>query len=147
MYQFKEISIEGYSIEFGNKLNSPLYSKPWLEFIKSWRGLDPVIIQIYLDSQELGYLCGFSKTFFGIRLFGSPLPGCVLPNMGFNLYDTDIVDYPLLLKEAIIFLKRSCKYHYISICDMRHTKEMLTEFRFKFDYIGRETYILDININ
>lgn len=145
MYQFKEISTESYTIEFGDNLKSPIYSKPWLEFIRSWRGLSPVVIQVSMNSREIGYLCGFSKTILGIRLFGSPLPGCVLPNMGFNIYDPDSVNYPLLLKEAFVFLKKVCRYHYISICDTRHTNDLLSKCEFKFDCVARETYVLDID--
>lgn len=144
MYSFKLIDEKDYNASIEGGVQSPIYTKTWLEYIQEWRHLNPAIVQIQFNSHNIGFLCGFSKSFYGIKFFGSPLPGCILPYMGFYLFEPDSVNYPILLKEIFCYLKK-IGFHYISICDIHNTSELLAQCDFEFNAEKRETYILDLD--
>lgn len=145
MYKFEIVNTQNITEGYNMQVKSPLYSVHWLKYLNAWRILTPVIIRILQNNKEIGFLCGISKTIYGIKMFGSPLPGCILPYIGYNLSNPDGVDYPTLLQNSFEFLKKECGYHYISICDLNNTKELLTKCKFKFESEVWETYVLDID--
>ena len=145
MFNYKLIDIKSLNKEKCGLVESPLYSKEWLQYLESWRQLKPTIIEISLNKNLVGYLFGVSKTVFGIKMFGSPLYGCILPYMGFNLKEDVEKDYSQILKGCIDYLKGICGFQYISICDLHNTEDRLKDLNFKFDSEKWETYILDID--
>ncbi len=140
MYKFKFIDIEEYDDSY---VNSPVYTKSYLSFLKCWRKLSPVIVRISYNDKLRGYLLGVSKTLFGVRMFGSPLPGCLLPYIGYYMEDNDI-DYVTLLKDSFLFLRKT--FNYVSICDIKFSEEMINNLDFNIKSKEKKsTFILDID--
>jgi CelD/BcsL family acetyltransferase involved in cellulose biosynthesis len=57
----------------------------WLAFLAETQGVEPVLAVLKDGSDTLGYVTGVILKKFGLRIFGSPIPGASTPYMGFNL--------------------------------------------------------------
>jgi hypothetical protein len=60
---------------------------PWLDFLRVSQGVEPIVVEILQDGEEVGYFTGAIFSRMGIRILGSSFPGWTTAQMGFNLRD------------------------------------------------------------
>jgi hypothetical protein len=58
---------------------------PWLNFVASTQGAEPVVAGVKQDGVVVGYFTGLQVRKFGLRILGSPFKGWTTVCMGFNL--------------------------------------------------------------
>src|SRR5438876_6422996 len=63
-----------------------VYQTPaWLSFLAEAQKGEPVLAALKEGNETIGYLSGLVVRKFGLKMFGSPLPGWSTPYLGFNL--------------------------------------------------------------
>lgn len=60
-------------------------TRPWLLFLAKAKQAEPVIAEVRDGDSVCGYFTGVVLQQFGLRILGSPFPGCTTAYMGFNL--------------------------------------------------------------
>ena len=60
-------------------------TKPWLEFIAESQRAKPIVLEVKIDRQPVGFFTGLTITKGGLRILGSPFPGWSTSYLGFNL--------------------------------------------------------------
>jgi hypothetical protein len=60
-------------------------TRPWIRFLESALGGEPVLAELRENGRTLGYFTGLIVREFGFKILGSPFPGWSTTYMGFNL--------------------------------------------------------------
>ena len=60
-------------------------TRPWLEFLRTTQGAQPVVARVLVDGEPSGWFTGAVVRRFGFRILGSPLRGWTTSSMGFDL--------------------------------------------------------------
>ncbi len=60
-------------------------TKPWLDFVAQAQNSTPLILEVRIDNQPVGYFTGLIVKKSGFKILGSPFPGWTTSYLGFNL--------------------------------------------------------------
>ena len=108
-----------------------MQTRPWLEFLRSTQGAEPVVAQIRDGSEVVGYFTGAVVSKFGLRVLGSPFKGWTTSFMGFNLRPGVSRNDALDALPAFAFDDLGC--HHLEVMDRRLTEAEIDPEVFSFE--------------
>ena len=95
-------------------------TRQWLQFLAKMHHAEPVIAVVKDGADVVGRFSGFILRKFGLRILGSPFPGCGTTGcMGFNLRPSVVPTDALLALEKFAFHDLRCIH--LEIMDQRLT--------------------------
>lgn len=148
MYNFEKHTLENVNkTEYENFDNKCLFSTvEWLNFLKDFRHVKPVILRISDDCGNLvGYFTAGIKNIAGIRILGSPFYGWMGQHMGFDLADEQSVKKSILLDELVRYIAGNYPISMMMFSDFKFDENTIDQCRLKFYYDAKHwTYFLDI---
>jgi hypothetical protein len=98
-------------------------TKPWLDFIAESQGGSPVILEVRMENQPVGYFTGVIIRKGGFRILGSPFPGWTSSYLGFNLIDG--IDRSALLAPLAKFAFCELGCWHLELMDRRLTVDQI----------------------
>jgi hypothetical protein len=98
-------------------------TKPWLDFVAEAQNATPLILEIGIDNQPVGYFTGLIVKKAGFKIFGSPFPGWSTSYLGFNLIGG--VDRTILLEPLIHYVFRELGCWHLELMDRHITPDQM----------------------
>ncbi len=114
---------------------------PWLEYLSSSQGAEPVIAVVQRDGGMVGHFVGGIVRRYGIRIFGSPMPGWGTPRMGFLVEDG--VDRRAVAEALLPFAYRDLGCLHVELGDARLSPEQMVASGYAV-VVGR-TFLINID--
>ena len=115
---------------------TPFTTVEWLDFLKAFRHIYPVVLKITDGEGDVGNFTGGIIHFIGIKVLGSPFYGWVCQHMGFDFRKN--VNKSILLDELIDYAIEILGVQYIQITDLKYGYDILENCTHKL--IGGERY-------
>lgn len=98
-------------------------TKPWLDFIAEAQNATPLILEIELDNQPVGFFTGLIVKKAGFKIYGSPFPGWSTSYLGFNLIKG--VERTALLEPLTQYVFRQLGCWHIELMDRNLTPDQM----------------------
>jgi hypothetical protein len=92
-------------------------TRPWLDFVAEAQKGTPLILEVRVENQPVGFFTGLIISRAGFKILGSPFPGWTTSYLGFNLIEG--VDRSVLLEPLARFAFRELGCWHVELMD-RH---------------------------
>lgn len=100
-------------------------TRPWIEFVAEAQGAAPVVLEVKIDNQLVGFFTGLTLRRGGFKILGSPFPGWSTSYLGFNLVDG--VDRQSLVEPLAEFAFRELGCWHVELMDRYLTVGQMDE--------------------
>lgn len=131
MYSFSRIDYKTVDkADYNNFENkTPFTTVEWLQFLKKYRKIEPLILRIGDTEGHLGYFSGGIMNILGFRVLGSPFYGWLCQHMGFDLKRD--VNKSQLIDDLIDYVLKELKCGFILITDLKFSSDDLEQCKYK----------------
>ncbi len=98
-------------------------TRAWIEFVAEAQAATPVILEVKVDNQPVGFFTGLTIRRGGFKILGSPFPGWSTSYLGFNLIPG--VDRTFLINPLAKFAFRELGCWHVELMDRSLTVEQM----------------------
>lgn len=98
-------------------------TKPWLDFITESQDATPLVLEVRIDNQPVGFFTGLIVKKGGFKILGSPFPGWSTSYLGFNLVSG--VDRSALVDPLAEFAFRKLGCWHLELMDRHLTVDQM----------------------
>lgn len=98
-------------------------TRAWIEFIAEAQLATPVILEVKIDNQPVGFFTGLTVRRGGFKILGSPFPGWSTSYLGFNLIEG--VDRASLVEPLADFAFRELGCWHVELMDRHLSVEQM----------------------